>query len=308
MTALLLLMLAAPAEVDLILCHEKQPPVWLRLRLPSPGTVRVRTTTALPMSAALTRALVVALKENDAARLLKKHDTDEDGVITPLELVPDLLTVAAGVPPARPLEGGRRQAGGTPAATSRARFAAFLKEGDWRDDLREHYGDIDETKVAALKPVEITLVPERRHVRRSGDLTIDAALTGGKAAAYTLWAQPQPRGWFEWLDADQDGQLSLMELRQARKRLTDDSGKLTPPDPKATHYCLTVVPASTEYGIRLRRPEGRKAKGPAWFVAMDRNGDGYVSRDEWLGTPEAFDKLDRNKDGLISPEEAEGRK
>jgi Ca2+-binding EF-hand superfamily protein len=37
---------------------------------------------------------------------------------------------------------------------------------------------------------------------------------------------------------------------------------------------------------------------------MDRNGDGYVSREEFLGTKEAFDRLDRDGDGLISPEEA----
>jgi hypothetical protein len=38
---------------------------------------------------------------------------------------------------------------------------------------------------------------------------------------------------------------------------------------------------------------------------MDRNGDGFVSRLEFLGTPELFAKLDRDGDGRISPEEAE---
>ena len=38
---------------------------------------------------------------------------------------------------------------------------------------------------------------------------------------------------------------------------------------------------------------------------MDRNGDGYVSRREWLGPEELFHKLDADGDGLISPEEAE---
>jgi hypothetical protein len=45
-------------------------------------------------------------------------------------------------------------------------------------------------------------------------------------------------------------------------------------------------------------------RGPAWFRAMDRNGDGDVSRREFTGPPEVFDKLDLDKDGLISPEEA----
>ena len=38
---------------------------------------------------------------------------------------------------------------------------------------------------------------------------------------------------------------------------------------------------------------------------MDRNGDGDVSRREFLGTPEEFKKLDLDGDGLISREEAE---
>jgi hypothetical protein len=38
---------------------------------------------------------------------------------------------------------------------------------------------------------------------------------------------------------------------------------------------------------------------------MDRNGDGFVSRAEFLGSAKEFARLDRNGDGLISPEEAE---
>jgi Ca2+-binding EF-hand superfamily protein len=37
---------------------------------------------------------------------------------------------------------------------------------------------------------------------------------------------------------------------------------------------------------------------------MDRNGDGYVSRREFTGTVEQFDKLDVDRDGFISSEEA----
>jgi hypothetical protein len=38
---------------------------------------------------------------------------------------------------------------------------------------------------------------------------------------------------------------------------------------------------------------------------MDRNGDGDVSRTEFPGRPEDFDKIDLDHDGLISLEEAE---
>jgi Ca2+-binding EF-hand superfamily protein len=46
-------------------------------------------------------------------------------------------------------------------------------------------------------------------------------------------------------------------------------------------------------------------KGPMWFRKMDRNGDGDVSRSEFIGTREAFDRIDTDHDGLISLEEAE---
>jgi hypothetical protein len=37
---------------------------------------------------------------------------------------------------------------------------------------------------------------------------------------------------------------------------------------------------------------------------MDRNGDGDLSPNEFLGRRALFDKIDRDRDGLISSEEA----
>ena len=55
------------------------------------------------------------------------------------------------------------------------------------------------------------------------------------------------------------------------------------------------------------RPQPKRIAAPAWFVAMDRNGDGYVSPREFLGPPELFRQLDTDGDGLLSPEEASRR-
>ena len=48
----------------------------------------------------------------------------------------------------------------------------------------------------------------------------------------------------------------------------------------------------------------------AMFKSMDKNGDGFISKDEAKGTPHAADfaSLDKNGDGKLSPEEHAGAK
>jgi Ca2+-binding EF-hand superfamily protein len=58
-------------------------------------------------------------------------------------------------------------------------------------------------------------------------------------------------------------------------------------------------------------PSGPGPGGPAAaaafrqrVLAMDKNGDGKVSKDEFTGQPGVFDRLDANKDGFVTPQEA----
>ena len=53
-----------------------------------------------------------------------------------------------------------------------------------------------------------------------------------------------------------------------------------------------------------RAGRSRPAAGPDWFQKMDRNHDGDVSRREFLGPRDQFDRLDRDNDGLIDADEA----
>jgi Ca2+-binding EF-hand superfamily protein len=108
-------------------------------------------------------------------------------------------------------------------------------------------------------------------------------------------------GLFELVDANHDGALSVRERRGAWDRLKA-AGCVTGGafDPKAA---ADVVLVAVSHGYpRALALDARG--GPAWFRAMDRNGDGDVSHREFTGPADVFDKLDLDKDGLLSAEEA----
>jgi len=94
------------------------------------------------------------------------------------------------------------------------------------------------------------------------------------------------------LDVDRDESISAEELPTAI-RLTVARGLFA-------HEALSLPIAATR---KIVNP-GRQAM-PSWFADMDRNSDGDLSRREFLGNSEQFDRLDQDGDGLINAKEAQ---
>jgi Ca2+-binding EF-hand superfamily protein len=117
---------------------------------------------------------------------------------------------------------------------------------------------------------------------------------------------------FKRLDTNRDGRLSARELRAAYETLRP----LDPsPDPVVTHAALEPSavfqigrPSGTAGPQANPPPPGLTAfvdeSAPLWFRKMDVNGDGEITKKEFLGSAEHFKRLDTNGDGVISLEEA----
>jgi Ca2+-binding EF-hand superfamily protein len=132
-------------------------------------------------------------------------------------------------------------------------------------------------------------------------------------ATLSLSAFRQSVNWFAALDANRDGRLSRRELREAWKSLAalqESPGETISPPDKVDRLQLVIHQGTNIYfnaaqGYLNPQAPRPSSAGPLWFRKMDRNGDGFVSRREFLGTKEEFDRIDRDGDGLIDPDEAE---
>ncbi len=120
---------------------------------------------------------------------------------------------------------------------------------------------------------------------------------------------------FEFIDADHDGRLSPRELRTAWKRLSPwdrtASGRIARRQ-VPRQFQLVVSYGQSRANLPVFGPGFAdvpmlrdRSRGPLWFRKMDRNGDGDVSRSEFLGTKEQFHRIDSDGDGLIDAGEAE---
>jgi Ca2+-binding EF-hand superfamily protein len=142
-------------------------------------------------------------------------------------------------------------------------------------------------------------------------------LESGVRCQVVVTVTDRGRNLFDLIDTNADGRLDLGELTRAGRELPDILAREKPLDRASVPASYRLVvgrgPVAASFGPvpfgsapkRKPTPASAAVRGPSWFRAMDRNGDGYVSRQEFIGPPELFTKLDIDGDGRISPEEAE---
>jgi Ca2+-binding EF-hand superfamily protein len=121
-------------------------------------------------------------------------------------------------------------------------------------------------------------------------------------------------GFFMALDANADGRISVRERRKAAAGLAqlERDGKAGIAEREPTrHFHIEFVRGSYQlFGpseeLLAQTPafQQRTPTGPIWFQRMDRNNDGDLTWNEFLGPREVFHKLDANGDDLIDPQEA----
>jgi transaldolase len=108
--------------------------------------------------------------------------------------------------------------------------------------------------------------------------------------------------------APTEAQIHLDEA-QFRAMLAADPMATEKLDEGIRGFCKAIETLEAQLAHRLAELEGGAAFGHAVheiFLLNDLDGDGCITREEWLGSDAVFDALDTDKDGRLAPEDVRG--
>ena len=122
---------------------------------------------------------------------------------------------------------------------------------------------------------------------------------------------------FRALDRDGNWRLSTSEVRSCKEVIAsldaDSNGTLEASElPILLRVCVgrgataheaLLEPVSIVRQSERADLEKRKELAPDWFASMDKDGDLTLTRKEFIGNREAFDKMDADENERLSVEE-----
>ena len=140
-----------------------------------------------------------------------------------------------------------------------------------------------------------------------------AEYTRPSASSCQITLLDNGNGVFQILDQNSDGRISIRELRRCEDGLVaaaDETGQIDP-SRLMKSYRIEIQRGGVGLFGRVDRPTAdapaallKPPSGPVWFQRMDRNSDGDLTWDEFLGPREVFHQLDVDQDHLIDETEA----
>lgn len=192
---------------------------------------------------------------------------------------------------------------------------------DGKLELSDQLGVDDLNSDQVLDDKEIERSPRRellKALRAAADRNADGRLALAEldrlldllepaaARRLTITVAQSGSALFNRLDQNEDHVLSLRELKHGWSRLAAWDRA------RAAQLQWEDVPSQLQVVTSCGRPVPAKTAslpaapvGPNWFIQMDRNQDGDVSRREFIGPRSTFLRLDADADQLLSPAEAQ---
>jgi len=228
------------------------------------------------------------------------------------------------------LKAGKRGDGrmNWPEALKWAEELTFAGHSDWRlpsvkelQSIVDYTRSPDTTKSAAIAPIfkvsTITNEGGEPDAPCYWSSTTHAGLFDVSRAAYVAFGRS-----LGWMRDPRSGQYALLDVHGAGAQRSDPKVGDPSEFPRGRGPQGDVIRIYNHVrcvrggGAALRttgppgkatpgeQEPGRRETANPFMRREDRNGDGKVSRDEFRGPPDHFDRFDRNKDGYLTEDEA----